>query len=198
MRIAVDAWELGGRPTGVGRYLRALLLRVAVPDAGLRRTCSSCSARPGAGPSTAGRSAPEARVSRHRWSVAPDRGRTRWEQWDLPRALGRADRRRAVRPGLQRAAGSARVPVVLTVHDVSFAAHPEWFRLARTVAATLVDQARGPPRRDTVVTDSNVLGRRRSPATSRVEPSRIAVVPLGAPFLSCRRRHRGEVPLGVR
>ena len=37
MRIGIDARELMGRPTGVGRYLADLLARVGRPGLGRRR-----------------------------------------------------------------------------------------------------------------------------------------------------------------
>ncbi|HUU36106.1 MAG TPA: glycosyltransferase family 1 protein, partial [Vicinamibacterales bacterium] len=58
--------------------------------------------------------------------VIPGAGGTRWEQWDLSRALG------ADRPDVLFAPGytaplACPAPVALAVHDVSFFAHPEWF-----------------------------------------------------------------------
>lgn len=116
MRVAIDARELTGRPTGVGRYLTGLL--EAWTD--------------------------NATAQRHQWTLyahAPatlpgpwdahlrilgGAGGTAWEQVTLPRALA------AHRPDVLFAPGytaplSAAAPVVLTIHDVSFFAHPEWF-----------------------------------------------------------------------
>ena len=63
-----------------------------------------------------------------------------------------------------------RVPTVVTIHDVSFAAHPEWFRRARRRAPSLADPCDGCARqrhRDRV----GVLeaGNRRAPRRRRRE-----------------------------
>ena len=60
-------------------------------------------------------------------AIVPGKGNTWWEQGALARAVRRD------RPGLFFAPGYTAplgigVPLVVTIHDVSFAAHPEWFR----------------------------------------------------------------------
>src|SRR5687767_11650633 len=116
MNIAVDARELAGHPTGVGRYLAELLEQWA----------ASADAR------------------RHRWrffahepivvpapfqdgvTVLPGSGGTRWEQWTLPRALAPERPDVLFAPGYS-APLTAPCPTAVTIHDVSFSAHPEWF-----------------------------------------------------------------------
>jgi glycosyltransferase involved in cell wall biosynthesis len=131
MRIAIDARELIGRPTGVGRYLTEILS--AWEDlAGARMhefvLCAPAAVRlPGS--LTA--------------SMATRGGRgTLWEQVTLPRLLAGARADVLFAPGYSGPLlGST--PMVVTVHDVSFAAHPEWFspregvrrRLLTTLAA---------------------------------------------------------------
>ena len=115
MRIAIDARELVGRPTGVGRYLSEILS--AWEDlAGARMhefvLCAPQAVRlPGA----------------LNASMAMRGGRgTLWEQVTLPRLLTRARADVLFAPGYSGPLlGST--PMVVTVHDVSFAAHPEWF-----------------------------------------------------------------------
>ena len=101
MKIAVDARELDGRPTGVGRYLSEIL--------------------------GAWKSLPEA-AAHEIVLCRPEEGvsGTAWEQLTLPRVLRRIDADVLFAPAYT---GPARcpVPMVLTIHDVSFAAHPEWF-----------------------------------------------------------------------
>jgi glycosyltransferase involved in cell wall biosynthesis len=115
MRIAIDARELVGRPTGVGRYLTEIL--GAWEDlAGARMhefvLCAPEAVR-----------LPELPNA----SMATRGGRgTLWEQVTLPRLLAGA------RPDVLFAPGYSgpllgSTPMVVTVHDVSFAAHPEWF-----------------------------------------------------------------------
>jgi glycosyltransferase involved in cell wall biosynthesis len=101
VRIAVDARELHGRPTGVGRFLAELL--------------------------AAWKRLPEAAA--HEFVLlAPDGGSggTAWEQLRLPRLVRDAKADVLFAPGYT-APLRAPVPVVLMVHDVSFSAHPEWF-----------------------------------------------------------------------
>jgi len=118
MRIGVDGRELSGQPTGVGRYLQRLLrewglsaearahqFTIYSPDAGI--------ALP---PDLSGE------VVR-----VPGAGGTRWEQGALAAAVRRD------RPDVFFAPGYGgpmltSVPLVVVMHDVSFAAHPEWFR----------------------------------------------------------------------
>jgi len=113
MRIAIDARELVGRPTGVGRYL-AEILRAWGELAGAR-THEFILCAPDAVP------LPEALNAS---AVAAAGSGTVWEQFALPRLAAGADVLFA--PGYS-APLVGGVPIVLTVHDVSFAAHPEWF-----------------------------------------------------------------------
>ncbi len=117
MRLAIDARELTGHQTGVGRYLTELLTEWHA--AGVRgRHEVTLYAHSAAAHVPAG------------WAdtlrVVPGAGGTRWEQWDFARALA------ADRPDVLFAPGytaplSCPAPVALAVHDVSFFAHPEWF-----------------------------------------------------------------------
>jgi glycosyltransferase involved in cell wall biosynthesis len=116
MRVAVDARELCGRPTGVGRYLSELLLEWArSPEARRHEWCLYLPSAP------AGTMAPVGRVR-----VLPGSGGTRWEQWTLMRALNSERPDVLFAPGYS-APFFAPCPVVVAIHDVSFAAHPEWY-----------------------------------------------------------------------
>ncbi len=117
MRIGIDARELCGHPTGVGRYLRGLLAEWAL----------------------------DARANQHEFvlyahepiSVEPDTGRfvtrtvrgsggTWWEQVRLPAATA-GDHLDVFFAPAYSAPLLQRIPTVVTLHDVSFVAHPEWF-----------------------------------------------------------------------
>jgi glycosyltransferase involved in cell wall biosynthesis len=101
MKVAIDARELHGKRTGVGRYLSELL--------------------------AAWRAMPAA--SAHELILlAPERGTagTLWEQGTLPRLVRRAGANVLFAPGYTGPLRSP-VPMVVAIHDVSFAAHPEWF-----------------------------------------------------------------------
>lgn len=122
MHIAVDARELGGNLTGVGTYLAHLLeqwMQLAaarahrwtlyVPEVGPR-----CEAGGGG----------EAGFERR---IVPGGPSTWWEQTSLARALRRDRPDVLFAPGYT-APLAISTPVALTVHDVSFFAHPDWFR----------------------------------------------------------------------
>ena len=117
MHIAIDARELTGRQTGVGRYLSELLTEWHAAGVRRRHTFSLY----------AHTDPPQVPPGwQDAWHVLPGAGGTRWEQWDLARALG------ANRPDVLFAPGYTAplvcpAPVALAVHDVSFFAHPEWF-----------------------------------------------------------------------
>ena len=117
MRIAIDARELIGRVTGVGRYLSEILSAWCELPAAARHELVLCAPHP---------------VDLSRWPAlrltmldAPGRG-TMWEQLVLPRLLRRATVDLLWAPAYTGPIWSP-VPMVLTIHDVSFAAHPEWF-----------------------------------------------------------------------
>ena len=59
-------------------------------------------------------------------TIVPGSGGTRWEQWGLSRALGSHQADILFAPGYTRSADGP-LPTAVTIHDVSFAAHPEWF-----------------------------------------------------------------------
>ena len=116
MRIAVDARELAGRPTGVGRYLAEILDAWAEMPAAAAHEFVLCATEPIL------RVPAALRVTT---SIEPGHG-TVWEQWTLPRLIRRAHADVLFAPAYTAPLRSP-VPVVLTIHDVSFAAHPEWF-----------------------------------------------------------------------
>ena len=115
MRIAIDARELAGRPTGVGRYLAEILR--AWGDLPGARAHEFVLCAPGAVP------LPDTLNA----SVITSAGEgTLWEQITLPRLVADADADVFFAPGYTGPLVS-RTPMVVAVHDVSFAAHPEWF-----------------------------------------------------------------------
>lgn len=166
MRIAVDARELCGHATGVGRYLGELLAEWS-DDAQARRHdwLLYAHAQP---------QVPEAWRSRVR--VLAGSGGSAWEQWTYPRALS-AERPDVLFAPAYSAPLTAPAPIVVTIHDVSFFAHPEWYsaregtrrRLltgwsARRAAAVLTD---------TAFSQGEIVRHIGLPA------SRVAVIPLG-------------------
>lgn len=118
MRVAIDARELVVRPTGVGRYLAGILDAWATLPAASSHDFILCAP----GPIDA------AFVRGHQTStiVAGGGSGTLWEQRVLPRLVRRADADVLFAPGYT-APVFCPVPVVVAIHDVSFAAYPEWF-----------------------------------------------------------------------
>ncbi len=166
MRVAVDVRELCGRPTGVGRYLARLLAAWADSEV----------------------------AERHHWTLyahvrpaLPDRwgehfrfvgggGGTVWEQFSLPAAL------RSDRPDVLFAPGytaplTVRAPVVVTVHDVSFFAHPEWFSFREGTRRRLLT-AWSARRARRVITDS-VFSQSEIARHIGIGRSKVTVIPLG-------------------
>src|SRR3954463_220526 len=119
--IGIDARELLGEPTGVGRYLGELLRRwVLRPDAAMRElVLYSPEPLPflDSVPGTANVRAVVAGSGRGTW----------WEQTHLRRAV-RSDPPDVFFAGAYTAPLALGVPLAVTIHDVPFAVHPEWFR----------------------------------------------------------------------
>jgi glycosyltransferase involved in cell wall biosynthesis len=121
IRIGIDARELVDDATGAGRYLGELLTRWAMrPDAN-RRELVLYSPEPLPLLKTLTASA------RIRDVVCGSGRGTWWEQTHLRRAV-RADPPDVFFAAAYTAPLALGVPLALSVHDVSFAAHPEWFR----------------------------------------------------------------------
>ena len=116
MRIGVDARELCGKPTGVGRHLSGLLHAWANDARASQHTFVLY--------------APEAvntPLKNAEVRVVTGAPGTMWEQRSLPTAIGHDDLDVFFAPGYT-APLTLKIPAVVLVHDVSFVAHPEWFR----------------------------------------------------------------------
>ncbi len=118
MRIGIDARELCGHATGVGRYLVGLLQEWA-EDAGARRHEFILYAPEPIALALDARRFPTRSV--------PGPAGTWWEQIRLPRAAA-ADRLDVWFAPAYTAPLRLNIPVVVAIHDLSFVAHPEWFR----------------------------------------------------------------------
>jgi glycosyltransferase involved in cell wall biosynthesis len=166
MRIAVDARELCGRPTGVGRYLSELLAEWAAhPDAQRHTWILYAHERPPIG-------AP--------WSdsvrVVGGSGGSAWEQWTLPRALSRDRPNVLFAPGYT-APLTAPAPTVLTVHDVSFFARPEWFSYREGTRRRLVTGWSA--RRARVVITDSLFSKSEIIRHIGLRENSVRVIPLG-------------------
>lgn len=119
MRIAIDARELAGQPTGVGRYLSEIVREWGSMAAALEHDYIFCA------PAEMTYQGPL------RATMAVERGHgTMWEQRALARLARRAHADVLFCPGYSGPVwpGASAPPAVVALHDVSFAAHPEWFR----------------------------------------------------------------------
>ena len=116
MRIGIDARELCGRPTGVGRHLSGLLRAWSSDAVAKRHTFVLYAHDEIATP-----------LRRAELRVIPGSPGTVWEQINLPKATKRDQLDVFFAPGYT-APLLVGTPLVVLVHDVSFAAHPEWFR----------------------------------------------------------------------
>jgi glycosyltransferase involved in cell wall biosynthesis len=117
MRIGIDARELCGRTTGVGRYLGGLLREWSRSHRNHEFVLYA--------PAAIGATLDTRRFATR---LVPGGGGTWWEQLALPRAAG-GDHLDAWFAPAYTAPLRLALPVVATVHDISFVAHPEWFRL---------------------------------------------------------------------
>lgn len=121
MRIGIDARELCGRPTGVGRYLAGLVTTwSAEPEYAAHEIILYAPSTP-----LIASTLDPARFIVRLLSTQPG---FVWEQVHLLRAAA-ADRLDVFFAPGYTAPLALRVPLVVTIHDLSFAAHPEWFRM---------------------------------------------------------------------
>jgi glycosyltransferase involved in cell wall biosynthesis len=119
LRIGVDGREIIGDATGVGRYLGELLQRwTSREDAATRRFILFVPAAPSLPLPTAHT---EVRI------LPAAHAGTWWEQTALRTSVRREPLDVFFAPGYTAPLGLD-VPLALTIHDVSFLAHPEWFR----------------------------------------------------------------------
>ena len=118
--VGIDARELGGRPTGTGRYLRNLLRHWR--ESGDRLVCYFN------GPPALDPVLDHPRVVKRPLGDGCARGLS-WQEWLVPPAA-RADRVDVFFSPAYSCPLGLRVPRVTAVHDLSFFAHPQDFSFA--------------------------------------------------------------------
>jgi glycosyltransferase involved in cell wall biosynthesis len=133
MRIAIDARELLGQRTGVGRYLWQLLLAWNDIPAAAGHEFIICS--PTA--HEVGHALPNLRLT---YRQLPRFRGTFWEQFSLPLLANDAN---VLFAPAYTGPIIGRTPIVLTIHDVSFAAHPEWFAWREGLRRRLLTRVSG-------------------------------------------------------
>jgi glycosyltransferase involved in cell wall biosynthesis len=172
VRIAIDAREIAGKPTGVGRYLSEILSAWAHVPGTFAHEFILCTTEA----HSAARWAP-LRIS----SVSAAGSGTVWEQLVLPRLIKTAGADVLFAPAYT-APLRCPVPVVLTVHDVSFAAHPEWFSWREGLRRRLITRASA--RRAARVLTQSDFTKREAVRYLGLDQSRVDVIYLGATTLA--------------
>jgi glycosyltransferase involved in cell wall biosynthesis len=164
MRVAIDARELLGQPTGVGRYLAGILNEwETMPEAASHEfvLCApKCI------------DAAFLRNARVSTVVADGRG-TWWEQTVLPRLVSRTGADVLFAPGYTSPVFCS-VPSVVAIHDVSFAAHPEWFSLREGIRRRMFTTICA--RRAAVVLTISEFSKREITSWLGVMPEKVDVV----------------------
>lgn len=182
LRIGVDARELLGDTTGVGRYLGELMRRwTARPDAATRQFLLYASEPL---PLLFPRGTVEPRI------VGRGTG-TWWEQTALRRAVA-ADAPQVFFAPAYTAPLGLGMPFAVTIHDISFVAHPEWFRRREGMRRRWLTR-RAADRAAVVFTDSQ-FSRREIEDRLDVDPGRIRVVPPGVSTRSATMQATSRTP----
>ena len=166
-RIGIDARELLGQATGVGRYLGELLARWTARTDAANRRFILYSPEPLKGSMPEGLT--EARV-------LPGGTGTWWEQTALRLAV-RHDRPDVFFAPAYTAPFGIGIPFAVTIHDISFIAHPEWFRPRERLRRRLVTTHAARTAR-VIFTDSE-FSRSEIERRLQVEPERLRVIPPG-------------------
>lgn len=169
VRIGVDARELLGHATGVGRYLGELLRRWAVRADAPTRRFILYSPEP---LRIWGQTPPESVTAR----VLPGGRGTWWEQTAL-RNAARHDRLDAFFAPAYTAPVASGVPLAVTIHDISFIAQPRWFRpRERWRRRALTTYA---ARHASVVFTDSMFSRSEIEKHLKIDRSRLVVIPPG-------------------
>ena len=183
--IGIDARELLGARTGVGRYLGELLTRwIARSDADRRRFVLYA-------PEPLEMVFPTAQVSVR---VLPGGRGTWWEQTSLASAV-RRDALSVFFAPAYTAPLSVSAPFAVTIHDVSFSRHPEWFRWREGLRRRLLTARAA--RRAAVVLTVSEFSKHEIQDLYGVPPDKIVVVPNGVSRLQSPAASREPLVLYV-
>jgi glycosyltransferase involved in cell wall biosynthesis len=177
LRIAIDGRSLRGERTGVGTYAANLLEQLLEVDTGL----SAIVVTDGELPPLAGEGSGRVRVVQ---TGSRSRNNFVWSNLALPHAL------RSARVDLFHSPGYTAplrlpVPSVVSLHDVSYAAHPEWYPHAGGRLRALWYRASA--RRARVVLTISEFSRREILRVYGLHPERVRVIYLGVDLRRFRR-----------
>lgn len=186
MKIAIDARELTGQPTGVGRYLAQILQAWNELPGAAAHEFVICTPEPVALDGLA-----NLRITPR---IGGGSG-TAWEQLTLPRLV--TDANVLFAPAYSGPL-FGRVPMVLTIHDVSFAAHPEWFARREGLRRRLLTRASA--HRATRVLTVSGFSKREIVKRLGVYPDKVEVIysgihQVGATRPAVRSTRLAEAPL---
>jgi glycosyltransferase involved in cell wall biosynthesis len=167
MRIGIDARELCGHATGVGRYLDGLLKAWACDERARRHEFVLYAAEP-----------LTQTIDSRRFITRTISGAsgTWWEQVRLP-AVAKKDHLDVFFAPAYAAPPFRTIPVVVAIHDVSFFAHPEWFSTREGVRRRWLTKRSARTAR-AVVTISE-FSRNELIERLHVPPDRLHVIPPG-------------------
>lgn len=181
MRIGIDARELCGKPTGVGRHLLGLLRAWSVDPEASRHAFILYAPEAISSPLTSA----EVRI-------VPGGAGTMWEQVSLPQAIGRDRLNVFFAPGYT-APLTLDIPTVVLVHDISFVAHPEWFRWKEGLRRRSI--TRWSSRRAALVLTVSDFAQREIISHFGLGPNRVRRIYPGVTSLKEDRRTRTSEPL---
>ncbi len=174
MRIGIDARELMGRATGVGRYLGELLAAWSDPASGVAGRDAFVLYSPAPLPAAV---ASRIEALRAEVRILPGSGGTLWEQGTLPSAAARDALDVFFAPAYTAPLRLA-CPVVLTIHDLSYFAHPEWFGAREGLRRRLITRLAA--RRVASVLTVSEFSRTEIEAYLGMPAARIHAIPHGA------------------
>lgn len=183
MRIGIDARELSGRATGVGRYLAGLLREWTNGERARSHEFVLYAPEPLG-----------ITLDAHRFAtrIIPGTSGTWWEQMRLP-SVAAADHLDVFFAPAYTAPLRLDVPTVVTIHDLSYVAHPEWFRLREGARRRWLTRATA-ARARAIVTVSE-FSKREIVERLGVSEAKVRVVPQGidAPAGVVARRLRADL-----
>jgi glycosyltransferase involved in cell wall biosynthesis len=125
-------------------------------------------------------------------SSRKENGGTMWEQLTLPRLVGKAKADVLFAPGYT---GPLRcpAPMVLTIHDVSFVAHPEWFRWREGLRRRTLTRLAA--RRAVRVLTVSEFSKREIAQRLEIDPAKVQAIYSGVTSLDAARALTAREPL---
>ena len=193
MRIGIDGRELLGQTTGVGRYVASLCREwTRMPSAADHELLIYSPTGASAGLDPAVRSEPASEGARTATVQVPGGGGAWWEQTALGRRVA-VDRVDVFFGPAYSVPLALAAPKVVTLHDISFETHPEWFGPREGLRRRWL--ARQSARASRAIVTVSEYSRREIVDRFAVDPARVHVIPNGVrPPATSRTEANGAVP----